>query len=88
MTLLLTLALASVAPQEAPPAQAAPQPAPAQAAEPQEERVICRRTRTIGSKFNRRVCGTAAEWERMNSQHANDGREMQRRGKGLSPNGG
>ena len=50
-----------------------------------EERVICRRTSIVGSKFKKKMCGTQADWDRM-AQNAKDAtREFQTRGRGVEP---
>jgi len=63
----------------------------AAAADPEEagedEKMICRRTAVIGSKFKKRICATKKEWETLREQNVENAREMQRRGKGLDPNG-
>lgn len=55
-------------------------------AEADESRIICRRTRIVGSRFNRRICGTAEDWARMRGESTETTRERQRRGRGLDPN--
>ena len=73
-------------------AQAAAEPVATQAAavEAQEEanddnKVICRRTTVIGSKFKKRICGTKKQWETMEARAEADTRAFQRRGKGNEP---
>ena len=74
-------------------AQAAAEPVAEQtaAAEAQQEelneddKVICRRTSVIGSKFKKRICGTKKEWETLRARAEADTRAFQRRGKGNEP---
>lgn len=50
-----------------------------------EDRLICRRTAIIGSKFKKRICATADEWETLSRQGQDTTKEFQRRGKGNEP---
>ena len=52
------------------------------------QKVVCKRQAIVGSKFKKRICGTEADWELLRQQSVQDAGEMQRKGKGLSPNGG
>ncbi|QFT78940.1 hypothetical protein [Erythrobacter sp. THAF29] len=51
-----------------------------------EDKIICRRTAVIGSKFKKRICGTKKQWQTLENRSAATTREWQRRGKGLEPN--
>jgi hypothetical protein len=53
-----------------------------------EERMICRRTATVGSKFKKKVCGTKKHWQELSRRSQGTTDELKRRGRGLSPNGG
>ena len=50
-----------------------------------EDKVICKRTKITGSKFNKKVCGTAKEWElkKQNSKEAAE--DFQKKGRGWEP---
>lgn len=49
------------------------------------DRVICKRTRVTGSKFIKKVCGTASEWE-AKEQHSQEAAEdFQKKGRGWEP---
>lgn len=50
-----------------------------------EDRLICRRTAIIGSKFKKRICATAEEWETLSRRGQDTTKEFQRRGKGNEP---
>ncbi|QFT78941.1 hypothetical protein [Erythrobacter sp. THAF29] len=50
-----------------------------------EDKIICRRTAVIGSKFKKRICGTKKQWETLENRSTDTTREFQRRGKGLEP---
>lgn len=50
-----------------------------------ENKITCRRTAIIGSKFKKRICGTASEWETMRRRAEKTTEEFQRRGKGNEP---
>ena len=50
-----------------------------------DNKVICRRTQIIGSKFKKRVCGTRAEWESLSRKSKDKTDTMQRRGRGREP---
>ena len=50
-----------------------------------DDKIICRRTAIIGSKFKKRICGTKKQWETLANRGADTTRELQRRGKGLEP---
>lgn len=50
-----------------------------------ENRIICKRTAVIGSKFKKRICGTAKEWETMSQRAEDTTKDFQRRGKGNEP---
>ena len=49
--------------------------------------MICKRTAVVGSKFKKKVCGTPTQWAAMEGRSQNLTGEMQRRGKGMDPNG-
>ncbi len=78
---------------QAQPAEApAPKPDPAAEAAPEEavndeDKIVCRRTAITGSKFKKKVCATKKEWASLGRRSRENAGEMQRRGKGLSPNG-
>ena len=49
------------------------------------DEVICKRTRVTGSKFNKKVCGTASEWK-AKEQHSQEAAEdFQKKGRGWEP---
>lgn len=48
-----------------------------------ENRVICRRTQVIGSKFTKRICGTQAEWEELARKGQISTAEFQAKGAGI-----
>ncbi|WP_343346098.1 hypothetical protein WJT74_01675 [Sphingomicrobium sp. XHP0239] len=52
-----------------------------------DEPVICKRTTIVGSKFKKKVCGTPSEWAVMEGRSQDVTGQMQRRGKGMDPNG-
>ncbi len=65
---------------------AAVEPANEQAAEEDDaDRLICRRTRVIGSRFSKRLCATKEEWENLNRRGRDTTREFQQRGAGNEP---
>ena len=47
------------------------------------DRIICRRTAIVGSKFKKKVCGTQSDWDRIASNGQNATAEFQRRGRGI-----
>lgn len=49
------------------------------------DRITCRYTQVIGSKFKKRLCGTKAQWETMDQRASDDAREIQRRNRGFEP---
>ncbi|WP_298469580.1 hypothetical protein [uncultured Erythrobacter sp.] len=51
-----------------------------------DDKIICRRTAIVGSKFKKKICGTKKQWETLANRGAETTREFQRRGKGLEPN--
>jgi hypothetical protein len=53
-----------------------------------KDRIICRRTATVGSKFKKKVCGTKKHWQELSRRSQGTTDELKRRGRGLSPNGG
>ncbi|MXO52205.1 hypothetical protein GRI42_12900 [Erythrobacter gaetbuli] len=55
------------------------------AADDGEERVICKRTSIVGSKFKKKMCGTKADWDRMAQNSKDATREFQTRGRGVEP---
>lgn len=63
----------------------------AQAAEEQaaveEPKVICKRTQVTGSKFLKKMCGTQAQWDALEGKSVENASDMQRKGKGMDPNG-
>ena len=58
------------------------------AADDGEERVICKRTSIVGSKFKKKMCGTKKQWETLEARSRDAAQRAQSRGKGLDPNGG
>ncbi len=50
-----------------------------------DDKIICRRTAVIGSKFKKKVCGTKKQWETLSNRGSETTRNLQRRGKGLEP---
>lgn len=60
--------------------------AKSQEAATDDDKIICRRTAVIGSKFKKRICGTKKQWESLANRATETTREFQRRGKGLEPN--
>ena len=50
-----------------------------------EDRLICRRTATVGSKFTKRMCATKAQWDELARTGSATARDMQRRGRGFEP---
>ena len=53
-----------------------------------ENKVICRRTAVVGSKFKKKMCGTKKQWETLEARSRDAAQRAQSRGKGLDPNGG
>jgi hypothetical protein len=79
LMLALTTPTATPAPTEAAPP--APQPAPAAVptANPEDQRRICRNTQATGTRLGgRRICRTAAEWRRSQSNTREEVQDMQR----------
>ena len=70
------------------PAAPAAQVAQEEAAVDEEDKVICRRTAVVGSRFKKRICGTAREWTTLRGESKDVTRRLQRSGRGLDPNGG
>lgn len=52
-----------------------------------DDKIICKRTAVIGSKFKKKICGTKKQWETLQNRGTEQTRDMQRRGKGLEPVG-
>lgn len=50
-----------------------------------DDKIICRRTAVVGSKFKKKMCGTKKQWETLSNRGTDTTREFQRRGKGLEP---
>jgi|GEM_PF-6754474 len=48
-------------------------------------KVICKRTRVVGSKFNKKVCGTVDEWEAKEQQSQETAEDFQKKGRGWEP---
>lgn len=46
------------------------------AAGPVEEKQVCKREKRPNSRFESRVCRTAAQWAEMTANHQRDAREM------------
>ena len=57
--------------------------APETEAATDENRVICRRTQVIGSKFTKRICGTQAEWDELARKGQISTAEFQAKGAGI-----
>ncbi|MEM7665128.1 MAG: hypothetical protein AAF250_04680 [Pseudomonadota bacterium] len=51
----------------------------AEAEADQGEKVICKRTAVVGSKFKKKVCGTKKQWEMMANSSSRAARDIQRR---------
>ena len=69
----------------APIAASAQDARPAAGEEGDDERMFCKRTAIIGSKFKKKLCGTKEYWDRM-AQNAKDATlEFQTRGWGVEP---
>ncbi len=49
-----------------------------------DEKMICRRTAVIGSKFKKKICATRKQWRELSDRGSDTTREMQRR-KGVEP---
>ncbi|MEL7188020.1 MAG: hypothetical protein AAGK17_00590 [Pseudomonadota bacterium] len=52
-----------------------------------DNKVVCRRTAVVGSRFTKRRCATKKEWRELTRDAKEKTDAMQRRGKGLDPNG-
>lgn len=78
MSIAFVLASAALAFQSGgTPAAEAPAPGQARAVEAGEE-LVCKKTALAGSKFKKRLCATAEEWERL-ARHAEETtQELQR----------
>ena len=63
-------------------------PAPEAEAATDENKIICRRTQVIGSKFTKRVCGTQAEWDELSRRGQTNTREFQDKGQSIRQAGG
>lgn len=50
-----------------------------------EDKIICRRTAVVGSKFKKRICGTKKQWEEMARRGQDNALEFQQRGNGFEP---
>ncbi|MEL6528386.1 MAG: hypothetical protein AAGK01_08775 [Pseudomonadota bacterium] len=57
----------------------------AKASTDDDDKIICRRTAIVGSKFKKRICGTKKQWETLANRGSQTTRELQRAGKGLEP---
>jgi len=53
-----------------------------------EDKIICRRTAIVGSRFKKRICGTQKEWESMSRRSRDATQGMQRSGRGLESDQG
>ena len=58
-------------------------PTPEAEAATDENRIICRRTQVIGSKFTKRICGTQAEWDELARKGQVSTAEFQNKGQGI-----
>lgn len=79
--------VASSQPEAAAPAvEAAVEPTNQEVSEDSDaDRLICRRTRVVGSRFSKRLCATKEEWENLNRRGRETTREFQQRGAGNEP---
>ena len=70
---------------ESSPEESAETPETAPEAQPatDENRIICRRTQVIGSKFTKRICGTQAEWDELARKGQISTAEFQAKGAGI-----
>lgn len=84
--LMLVQSAAPATAPEAPPAEPSASAAEQQVAD--DDKVICRRTAVVGSRFKKRICGTRREWATLRARGKDTTRDMQRAGRGLDPNGG
>lgn len=50
-----------------------------------DDKIICRRTAIVGSKFKKKICGTKKQWETLANRGSDTTRDLQRSGKGLEP---
>ncbi len=58
--------------------------APDEAEEAEDkDRVICRRTAVVGSKFKKKLCGTQEMWDQMSARGRDATAEFQRKGRGI-----
>ena len=48
-----------------------------------KNRIICRRTAVIGSKFKKRICGTQKMWDTLSARGRDSTSEFQRKGRGI-----
>jgi len=67
-------------------ASVTPQSASAEVARDDDDKVVCRRTAVIGSRFTKRLCATKKEWDALEARGRETTQNWQRRGKGLEPN--
>ena len=85
IALAATLLVAPVAASAQDAQPAAGETAAAASEDGDDERMICKRTAIVGSKFKKKLCGTKEYWDRM-AQNAKDAtREFQTRGRGVEP---
>lgn len=50
-----------------------------------EDKIICRRTAVVGSRFKKRICGTQEQWLTLRGESKKATADMQRRGRGMEP---
>ena len=74
--------VASIAQDAEPPAQASDE-APAAEAD-DDDRMICKRTQIIGSKFKKKICGTKDDWDQM-AQRGQDAASLMQTKRGFEP---
>ncbi len=65
-------------------AQAAEQVEEVAEVDEDKDKIICKRTAVIGSKFKKKICGTKEQWATMHNRGEDSTREMQRR-RGFEP---
>ena len=49
----------------------------------EKDKIICRRTAIVGSKFKKRMCGTQKMWDDLAARGRNATAEFQRKGRGI-----
>ena len=74
--------IASIAQDAEPSAQASDEASEAE--EEDEDRMICKRTQIIGSKFKKKICGTKDDWDQM-AQRGQDAASLMQTKRGFEP---